>query len=658
MFDRVRTLAFQDACLGTLLLASAAALAQSLAVPLWWALLPCVIALLLRLQGLSAAASRRWARAGRLVIGSSLLFGLAWTLSPVMPDSLVRLAPRLLGGGLVLLACIFYMGPGVWDRSRVFLPTALALLALAAYNPDAQIDPALGIAVAAVFFEFASGRAPRLVVYGVLGVVFGLGIVRFLPWAQPKVEAASVGFLADSTGQTGLSLSDTARLGEVEGLAGSETVALRVWSSEAQRLRARVLTSFDGAAWHARAGAAEGVELRLADHVSAETAAWLEGLPGQTYEIPAPRPTASRATVHSKIVVAGASAPVLLSPRGAVLVRTPVAPARVDALGILTTVGQTSIYGIVNAPLADALEPEPTDDLVALPADTDPRLRTLARALGDGRSPDEKLERTLAHLGRECRYALKVGRFETRQPVAEFLFDKKRGYCEYFASAAAVLLRLEGVPTRFVTGFNVTPANYAGGHYLVRESDAHAWIDAYLAGRGWVEFDPTPADQYSEVHSSARPAVWAVAWEWLRSERTELLALLRSGGVKLVGRRALGPVALVLAAAVRIALRRRATLAPRPGSHARSAVPRALTALLEQVDGEWRSAGFARPVTRAPLEHLEAIPGEGLPVPLREATRSAVDLYYRVRFAGAPLLEAELHALREGLAASRRSLRG
>src|SRR4029077_3556889 len=106
---------------------------------------------------------------------------------------------------------------------------------------------AIGVGVAAVFPDFASSRSPRLLVYGMASLALGFGIVRFLPWAQPKVEAASVGLLADSAGETGISLSDTARLGEVEELAASETVALRVWSTQAQKLRARVLTRFDGA---------------------------------------------------------------------------------------------------------------------------------------------------------------------------------------------------------------------------------------------------------------------------------------------------------------------------------------------------------------------------------------------------------------------------
>ena len=58
-----------------------------------------------------------------------------------------------------------------------------------------------------------------------------------------------------------------------------------------------------------------------------------------------------------------------------------------------------------------------------------------------------------------CRYSLDVGAFKTKDPLAEFLFDKKKGYCEYFASATVMLLRLQGVPARYVNGLSVRDAD-------------------------------------------------------------------------------------------------------------------------------------------------------------------------------------------------------
>jgi protein-glutamine gamma-glutamyltransferase len=80
------------------------------------------------------------------------------------------------------------------------------------------------------------------------------------------------------------------------------------------------------------------------------------------------------------------------------------------------------------------------------------------------------------------------------QPISTFLFGAKSGHCEYFASAMALLLRAAGVPTRLVNGFLMGEYNPVGQDYIVRESDAHSWIEAYIPGRGWTEFDPTPPD--------------------------------------------------------------------------------------------------------------------------------------------------------------------
>ncbi len=77
--------------------------------------------------------------------------------------------------------------------------------------------------------------------------------------------------------------------------------------------------------------------------------------------------------------------------------------------------------------------------------------------------------------------------------VAQFLLDTHRGYCDNFASAAAVMLRTLGVPARFVTGFAVSAQNQVAPHtYVVSEADAHAWIEVFFPEYGWIPFDPTP----------------------------------------------------------------------------------------------------------------------------------------------------------------------
>jgi transglutaminase-like putative cysteine protease len=107
------------------------------------------------------------------------------------------------------------------------------------------------------------------------------------------------------------------------------------------------------------------------------------------------------------------------------------------------------------------------------------------------------LERYLrTHFG----YTLDLGRTLPRDPIAYFLFERKKGHCEYFASSMAVMLRSLGVPSRMVTGFRGGEFNDLTGQYVVRASNAHSWVEAYFSGYGWVSFDPTPGGDL-DTHS-------------------------------------------------------------------------------------------------------------------------------------------------------------
>ncbi len=100
------------------------------------------------------------------------------------------------------------------------------------------------------------------------------------------------------------------------------------------------------------------------------------------------------------------------------------------------------------------------------------------------------LEHYLAtHFG----YTLQLPSSLPRDPLANFLFERKHGHCEYFASSMAVMLRSLRIPSRMVTGFRGGEFNDLTGQYVVRASDAHSWVEAYFPGSGWISFDPTPA---------------------------------------------------------------------------------------------------------------------------------------------------------------------
>ncbi len=118
-----------------------------------------------------------------------------------------------------------------------------------------------------------------------------------------------------------------------------------------------------------------------------------------------------------------------------------------------------------------------------LPAPVDPN----DRAAGDA----QRVQAVLGHFRNGgFRYTLSPALLG-RNSVDEFLFDTKLGYCEHYASAFVVLMRALDVPARVITGYQGGEINPVDGFMTVRQADAHAWAEVWLAGRGWTRVDPT-----------------------------------------------------------------------------------------------------------------------------------------------------------------------
>jgi len=133
-------------------------------------------------------------------------------------------------------------------------------------------------------------------------------------------------------------------------------------------------------------------------------------------------------------------------------------------------------------------------DYLQLPPEITPRTRELARTLTAGlTNPYDQAMAIKAWLGNNLRYTLVLADPGRQEPVDFFLFDRKKGHCEYFASAFAVLARAAGIPTRQVNGFLGGEWNEYQGYVAVRAGDAHSWDEVFFPGAGWVTFDPTPA---------------------------------------------------------------------------------------------------------------------------------------------------------------------
>jgi transglutaminase-like putative cysteine protease len=130
----------------------------------------------------------------------------------------------------------------------------------------------------------------------------------------------------------------------------------------------------------------------------------------------------------------------------------------------------------------------------------DDRIPHLARDMIVGAASEVEKARQLEHrLRHDYGYTLELLPSAVSDPLAHFLFVRKKGHCEYFASAMAVMLRSIGIPSRVITGFQSGVYNPMTGLQVVRASDAHSWVEAWIAGRGWTTFDPTPPDPSAGV---------------------------------------------------------------------------------------------------------------------------------------------------------------
>ncbi len=128
-----------------------------------------------------------------------------------------------------------------------------------------------------------------------------------------------------------------------------------------------------------------------------------------------------------------------------------------------------------------------------LPDDFSPPIRELAREIAAGaKSPDETAERFLSFFRRGFTYSLEnppaIG-----DPLEDFLLRRRSGYCEYYASALATMLRATGIPARVVAGYLGGKYNENGNYYIVTQAAAHTWVEAYLGEEGWSRLDATPA---------------------------------------------------------------------------------------------------------------------------------------------------------------------
>ncbi|MBW2457558.1 MAG: DUF3488 domain-containing protein, partial [Deltaproteobacteria bacterium] len=337
------------------------------------------------------------------------------------------------------------------------------------------------------------------------GVATGtaLGLPRLQGWVITQASR----YMLPRTG-----FSDYLRLGTMRGMLQSDRKVLRVSGPSPDHLRGIVYSRYLGGRWSV-----------APDH---------ETVPVQTpFEL---EPTADRVTLE----VLDDHPRRYFLPLEATQVAVDSGVARLDPTTVLAPVPAEpaeTIWYRTEGERSYALA-APGDGDVAMPEAVRAAVAPLARRWTAGAADRAAVLAALEqHLQTEFAYTLEVEMSGRRDPVVQFLLEQRRGHCEYFASAMALLSRSLGIPARVVAGYRVTERNELGDYYIVRERNAHAWVEAWVPGQGWRTFDPTPPTELLASSTTSTPLGaalvdlagrgWRLFLDWLdRRTPQEMLA--------------------------------------------------------------------------------------------------------------------------------------
>jgi transglutaminase-like putative cysteine protease len=336
-------------------------------------------------------------------------------------------------------------------------------------------------------------------------------------------------------------------------------------------------------------------------------------------------------------------------------------------------------YDVFVAPDDDIIaEPMAVGDrsrYLTLPPSLPARIGDLAHRWADAApTPEQKARALEDHLRRDFKYDLGSPSGGTASPVDDFLFVSKRGHCEFFSTAMALMLRAIGIPSRNVTGFVGGTYNRFGHYYAVREGDAHSWVEAYIddpVAPGWRTFDPTPPagaqplEQTTGALAYLRDVIDSLSQTWdQRVVRFNLQTQLRlldevSRGYDTVRRNVgidvdRGPLGTLTRApfvtgagmlasllAYSIWKRRRSRGGRRPPESRRHEVDAKLenaAALYRRLEAALAAQGLSRSPGTPPLRHAEDI--DRLEHPLANEVRALTEVYLETRFGGVELTDA------------------
>ncbi|MCS7315562.1 MAG: DUF3488 and transglutaminase-like domain-containing protein, partial [Bryobacteraceae bacterium] len=489
--------------------------------------------------GLSASGYLAVAGSGRLELPVAALAGLALLAAGLESAGLLRKRLDRLWAG-ILAACCALLYPLDWfflsrdfltatihflvllaaiqtlaartGRDHAFLVTLafLELLVAAAVSVQANfflflilflLSGVLALTSAEIRRSLKAAPAPvnrparfewKLFVFSAWLTAAILLLTAALFFVLPRTAQAAFRRLAPGRFQLP-GFADQVRLGELGEVVEDHRPVLRVRilgedPARTLKWRGAALSRFDGTRWYNASGPTTTLAVRDRLLTLATSAPW-QGGRRMSYEV------MLDSSAADTLFFAGV--PELLWINLPAVIRGPNDSYRLA--GAVEGILRYGVHGFLPEEVKPGVLPprpvpgEVLECCLELP-ELDPRVRELAWSLAQGFTSAHAC--TLAierYLRANYRYSRKPPTRPARDPIAWFLFEGREGHCEYFASSMAVLLRAVGIPSRVVTGFAGGVYNPVSGWHVLRASDAHAWVEAYLPATGWTAFDPTPA---------------------------------------------------------------------------------------------------------------------------------------------------------------------
>jgi transglutaminase-like putative cysteine protease len=477
-----------------------------------------------------------------------------------------------------------------------------------------------------------------VITFGTL-LLMGLALLLFL--LLPRMRFGVLAWNGLTEEEPIIGFSDTVSIGSFGRLRTDLSKALTLSTPRLPvvpevplRIRGLAFTSFDGRTWGNPPSSASALPRGA------------EGFP-----MPGGR------TFAASILMEPIGHPVLMLPEGTGLVAIRSNNLKGDAAGnvLLPRIPRKPFQYDVRfdyPPPPEPLRPgEGEAQSLMLPGDYSRIAPLVAEAVAGGTTRREKAARLETWL--RTRYAYTVDLPPVSgDPVEAFLLTTRRGHCEYFASAMAVMARLAGVPSRVVNGFVAWEYVDFGGFYVVRQRDAHTWVQCLLP-EGWVDFDPTPSIGSPSTAGDSDPP-WrrwseslSFAWQrWIYGFRVEdqqevygevgkrVEQLREETGMQ--GRawlpKAVAAILGVAAAALFLwgggsLVRRRRIRATLPVE------ARLYTDALRMM----ARCGWPKGEATAPQEYVDGLAAAGAPPEAVEPMRELTGLYLEARFSGRPL---------------------